>query len=133
MLAMNTNVILVRDACSHCVSCKSSDTIVHIDNVHLGTALGLGANYPDDGILELDVGIRAGQMSPVLWHTILFPLMGFLAGATLGMILSEHDLASVLLSGVGLVIGIMATRPLNPDVVCIEPVLDKKHPEMNPK
>jgi len=130
---MNTNVIPVRVACSHCVSCKSSDTIVQIDNVHLGTALGLDVNYPDDGILELIVGIRTGQIFPVLWHTILFPLMGFLAGATLGMILSEHDLASVLLSGVGLVIGIMATRPLNPDVVCIEPVLDKKHPEMNPK
>jgi hypothetical protein len=59
--------------------------------------------------------------------------MGFLAGATLATFLTEHDLASVIFSGVGLVIGIMAARPLNPDVVCIEPMLDYKHPEMTTK
>lgn len=95
--------------------------------------MDLDVNYSDAGIQKVVVGVRMGHMVPVLWHTILFPLTGFLAGATLGMILVEHDLASVILSGVGLVIGIMATRPLNPDVVCIEPVLDDKHPEMNPK
>jgi hypothetical protein len=95
--------------------------------------LDLDASYSDAGILEVVVRIRSGQVLPVLWHTILFPLSGFLAGATLGMFLIEHELASVILSGVGLVIGIMATRPLNPDVVCLEPALDNKHPEMIPK
>jgi positive regulator of sigma E activity len=92
--------------------------------------LGLDASYSDAGILEVVVKITPGQVLPVLWHTILLPLIGFLAGATLGMSLIGHELASIILSGVGLVIGIMATRQLNPDVVCLEPALDNKQPEM---
>lgn len=117
--------------CSHCVSCKTSDTHIQIDKMQMTTALHLDAYFSEVGILEVVVGIRAGQITSVLWHTLLLPLLGFLAGSSLGMILFELELASVILSGVGLVIGIMATRPLNPAVVCIEPVLDNTHPEMN--
>lgn len=133
ILAMSIRVVAVRVECSHCVSCKTSNNIIQIDNTRLGTASNLDVNDSDAGILEVVVGIRTGQITAVLWHTILFPLFGFLAGVSLGMILFEQDLASVILSGVGLVIGIKATRPLNPDVVCIEPVLENKHPEMNQK
>ena len=130
---MNTRLVAVRVECSHCVSCKTSESIIRVDNTLLGTDFGPDASYSDAGILEVDVTIRPGQILPVLWHTILFPVMGFVAGAALGMLLIETDLASVVLSGVGLVIGIMATRPLNPDVVCIQPVLDHEHPETIPK
>jgi hypothetical protein len=130
---MNTRRVIARAECSHCVSCNTSDSIIQLNKKRIGTDLDLGASYSDAGITEVAITIRSGQQLNVLRHTILFPLTGFLTGATLGMILIEHDLASVVLSGVGLVIGIMATRPLNPDVVCIEPVLDNKHPEMNPK
>ena len=125
--AGSTLVLSVQNSCNQCSSCGSSTVKLEIPKSMLPE------NTPDSASLataEVVVGIKTGHTAEVLWHTVLLPLMGFLSGAIIGVLLFDQELLVVMMSCAGIGVGILITRPLSRDVISFVTVLDNKHPEI---
>jgi hypothetical protein len=106
----------VDSECSHCSSCSYPERGIPIVASLQGGVSELN-RVADRPKIDAVIGIRSRDTSSVLIHTLLLPLMGFTLGAAAGMMLFESDLASVFLSACGMIGGILASRPLDYNVL----------------
>ena len=115
----------VTESCAQCCACGQVNEDIVLDMKTIMTAGLLAEIGTGKPVIPVYFTMRNETIPLVLWHTLLFPLTGFVLGALAGYNLLYNDVAAVSGSLIGLILATLCTHSLKEQrVVSIEKARD---------
>lgn len=106
-------------ACGSCRGCRQGGPPQDINFAAIGPIHG------DVGEQNIEATISRGALLRVLLHSMGFPLIGFIAGACIGLASGTNDVAAAALSLGGLAAGVLVCRQQQMDLIRISEVTNE--------